>query len=82
MAEFSGGATASVKMKVNTTTGGYIAQETDTVKGTKNPTIAGIKATANLAEATAVLDAFYGGIGGGSFDSLSAVKTMHQEVVE
>ena len=82
MAEFSAATTASVKMKVNTNTSGNIAQSGDTVKGTKYPSIAGIKASATLAEANAVFSAFYGTIAEASYDSLTAVKTITQEVTD
>ena len=83
MADFSVAYTASVKMKVPTTTGGYIAQTDDTVTGaTKQITIPGIKAAATLAEANTVFGAFLGNIAGGTFDSLSAVKTITQGVAE
>lgn len=80
MAEFQAANVAKIKMKVDTNTNGTIAQTGDTVKGTKQPTLAGIKANANLAEATAVFDAFYGTLGGATYDSLTAVKTISQEV--
>lgn len=80
MAEFKAAQVANVKMKVNLNTAGNIAQSGDTLKGTKTPSIPGIKAGATLAEATAVFDAFYGTIGGATFDSLTAVKTISQEV--
>lgn len=83
MADFAVAYTASVKMKVPTTTGGYIAQSDDTVTGsTKLVTMPGIKAAATLTEANTVFNAFLGNIAGGSFDSLSAVKTITQGVVE
>ena len=82
MAEFSNNATAQVKMKVNLNTDGNIAQEGEVQKGTKTPMLSGIKAGATLSEATKVFDAFYGKIAGGTYDSLSAVKNIHQGVVE
>lgn len=82
MAEFTTANTATVKMKVDLNTDGKIAQSGDTVKGAKTPAIAGIKAAATLAEAKAVFNAFYGTIGGATYDSLSAVKTITQGVVE
>ena len=82
MAEFKNAATASVKMKVNADAEGNIALAGDAVKGSKTPTIQGVKADATLAEATAVFDAFYGEICGATFDSLSAEKTIKQGVVE
>ena len=82
MADFSAANVANVKMKVNMNTAGTIAQSGDEVKGTKMPLLAGIKANATLTEATAVYDAFYGTIALGTFDSLTAVKTITQEVAE
>lgn len=47
---------------------------------TKNFTIAGISATCNLEQATSVFTAFIGTIGGGTFDSLTAQRTITQGV--
>lgn len=83
MAEFATANVANVKMKVPLTTGGYIAQSDDTVtSAVKQVTIPGIKAGATLAEANTVFNAFLGDIAGGSFDSLSAVKTITQGVAD
>ena len=82
MAEFSVANTSTVKMKVGATSGGYIAQSDDTVTASKVISIPGIKADATLAEASTVFNAFVGNIAGGSFDSLSAVKTITQGVAE
>ena len=82
MAEFTTANTATVKMKVNLNTAGNIAQSGDTVKGTKFPSLQGVKAAATLAEAKTVFDAFYGTICGATYDSLSAEKTIKQEVAE
>lgn len=82
MADFSPAVTATVKMNVDATTGGYIAQSGDTVTAQKAVNIQGIKAAATLAEATTVFNAFYGDIAGGTFDSLSAKKTITQGVTE
>ena len=82
MAEFTSGKTATVKMNVNMNAAGQIAQAGDEVAGTKKPVLHGVKSSATLAEATAVYDAFYGTIAGGTIDSLSAVKTITQGVAE
>lgn len=81
MADFSTAYTSTIKMKSPTTSDGYLAQSGDTVTGNKYFSIPGIKASANLAEANTVFNAFLGDIAGGSFDSLSAVKTITQGVV-
>ena len=62
MAEFSPAVTASVKMNVPMNGDGFIAQDGDTVKGTKSISIGGISAGANLAGANAVFTAFLGNI--------------------
>lgn len=82
MAEFTPALTASVKMNIDMNSGGFIAQSGDTVTGTKAISIPGIKAAATLAEANAVYTAFLGNIAGGSFDSLTAKKTITQGVTE
>ena len=81
-AEFANAVTANVKMTVNMTAEGNIAQSGDTVAGSKNPTLKGIKAAATLAEAKTVYDAFYGTIAGATYDSLTAEKTIKTGVVE
>ena len=80
--EFSSPRTASVKMNVPVTEGGYLAGSGDTPAGQKSFTIAGIKTAATLAECNTVFDAFVGDIAGGSFDSLTATKTVTYGVVE
>lgn len=81
MAEFVTAYTGTVKMKVPTADGN-IAQSGDTENGAKQVSIPGIKAGATLAEANIVFGKFVGTICGGSFDSLSAVKTVTQGVAE
>ena len=81
-AQFATATTGVVKMPVNVTADGNIAQENDTVTGNKQFSIQGIKADATLAQANAVFDAFIGGIAGGSYDSLGATKTITVGVVE
>lgn len=76
MAEFTPINTMSVKMNVPMNASGFIAQSGETVSGTKAISIGGISAGANLAGANAVFTAFLGNIAGGSFDSLSAKRTM------
>lgn len=82
MAEFANAVTANVKMQIDMTADGNIAQTGDTVAGSKAPTIKGIKAAATLAEAKTVYDAFYGTIAGATYDSLTAEKTIKTGVVE
>ena len=82
MAEFANAVTANVKMKIDMTAAGNIAQTGDTAAGSKAPTIKGIKAAATLAEAKTVFDAFYGTIAGATYDSLTAEKSIKTGVVE
>ncbi len=76
MAEFTPINTMSVKMNVDMTSAGNIAQSGDPVSSTKAMTLPGISTSANLAGAKAVFEAFVGNIAGGSYDSLSAKRTM------
>lgn len=80
--EFATPTVATVKVKLNTEDGGYVHEKDSeaSIKGYKLVSMAGIKADANVDEATAVFNAFYGVIGNVSFDSLSAVKVTTQEV--
>lgn len=75
MAEFTPINTMSVKMNVPMNEDGFIAQSGEIVNGTKAMSIPGISASANLAGANAVFTAFLS-IAGGSYDSLSAKRTM------
>ena len=76
MAEFTPINTMSVKMNVPMNADGFIAQSGETAAATKAITIQGISATASLSGANAVFQAFLGDIAGGSFDSLTAKRTM------
>ena len=80
MAEFVNNPVMSVSMKLPTTADGKIAQIGDTIGGTKLYSIPGIKKNATLAEANTVFEKFVGVIGGGEFDSLSAVRTVKEGV--
>lgn len=80
MADFVNNATATVSMRIPTTAAGNIAQSGDVVKGSKLGSIPGIKKDAHLNEVNKVFDAIYGTIGGGSFDSMSAVRTIKEGV--
>lgn len=82
MAEFAQAKTASVSMKVDMTESGLIKQSGETKGGAKAFTLPGIKAAATLAEAEQVYGLFYGTICGGTYDSLSAVKTYKVGVSE
>ena len=82
MAEFKSAVTASVKMNVPMTSAGTIAQSGDTPASTKSISISGIKADATLSEANTVFETFLGDIAGGSFDSLTAKKTITQGVAD
>lgn len=80
MADFVNKPTATVSMRIPTTAAGNIAQSGDVVKGSKLGSIPGIKKDATLADTNKVFGAFYGTIGGGSYDSLSAVRTIKEGV--
>ena len=82
MAEFTSANTATIKMNVDMTADGFIAQSGDTVASTKKPILHGLKANATLAEADKVYGFFYGTLAGGTYDSLSAVKNITQEVAD
>ena len=82
MAEFVNAKVMSVSMKVDTTADGNIAQSGETVTSAKLATIAGIKKSASLAESNLVYDAFYGTVGGGRQDSLTAVRKIVEGVAE
>lgn len=80
MAEFVNSPTMAVSMRTEVTAAGNIAQWGDVVKGSKAINIPGIKKNATLAESEKVFDKFIGVIGGGSYDSLSAVRTIKEGV--
>lgn len=81
MSEFQQAKISTVQLKIDTTAAGNIAQEGDIIAGTKKISIAGISATANLADSMKVFNVFYGeSLAGGTFDSLSASKTTVQGV--
>lgn len=82
MAEFTPINTMSVRMNVPMNEGGTIAQSGETItSATKAINFPGIKPTATLAEASTVVGAFMS-IAGGSYDSLSAKRTMSGGVTE
>ena len=80
MAEFINSPTMTVGMRADITAAGNIAQSGDTAKGSKQINIVGIKKNATLAESEKVFEKFVGTIGGGSYDSLSAVRTIKEGV--
>lgn len=82
MAEFAQAKTAQLKMSVDMTAAGNIAQSGDTVAGSKKPTLKGLKPAATLDEAKTVFDAFYGTIAGATYDTLTAEKTIKQGVAQ
>lgn len=81
MAEFINNPVSTVQMNVPTNADGDIATTGEIQTGIKKVSIEGIKATATLAQAATVFDAFYGTIADTSFDSLSAKKTTVQGVI-
>lgn len=82
MAEFAQAKTATVKMKVNLNADGNIAQTGEEVAGAKYFSVAGLSAASTLADAKAFYDATYVNIGGGSYDTLTAQKTITTGVSE
>ena len=82
MADFTPINTMSVRMNVEMTADGNIAQSGDTTAATKSMSINGISAAANLSDASTVFNAYYGDIAGGNFDSLSAKRTLTGGVTE
>lgn len=81
-AEFSSANVGTLKVNLNLDSDGTIAQSGATVAGTKAISINGFKAAGNLANANTVFDKILTGIGGGTYDSLSATKTISQGVTE
>ena len=67
-------------MKLAVNGDGNIAQSGDTATGQKVFTLNGFKAKGSLADANVVFGKIFGDIAGGSYDSLSAEKTVTQEV--
>lgn len=82
MADFVNSKTMTVSLKVDTNALGNLAQSGETASGAKLASIPGIKKDANLANTIKVYDAFYGTIGGATFDSLSAVRTIKEGVAQ
>ena len=81
MANFQNPKTATVKMKVDITSDGNIAQSSDFATSSKYISIKGISATCDLADAEKVFNVFIGdSLGGGTFDNYSAVRAITQEV--
>lgn len=71
---------ATLKVDVNLTAAGNIAQEGDTVAGKKTITFKGLAASATPANANTVLDKIVGDICGGSYDSNSKNRSVSQGV--
>lgn len=82
MADFAQANTATVKMKVNLNADGFIAQSGEEVAGAKYFSVSGLSAASSLADAKAFYDATYAAIGGGTFDTLTAQKTITSGVSE
>ena len=82
MAEFKTSPIMTVQMPVMLNANGTLAQSGETVSGKKNANVPGIKRDATLAQSVKVYDAFYGTIGGASFDSISAVRKISEGVEE
>ena len=79
-AEFAEMNTGSLKVKLAMTEGGNIAQTGDTATNQKAFTLNGFKARGSLQEANVVFGKLFGNIVGGTYDSLSAEKTVTQGV--
>lgn len=71
---------ASTSVKVNLNANGTIAQEGETVVGTKRINIAGVNIDNGLTSNTAVLEVFVNYFGGGTQDSLSNTMSAKWEV--
>lgn len=80
MADFKNNSVMKVSMKIDLDLDGNICQQGDTPQSQKNMTITGIKKNATLAECNIVFNAFYGTIANGTYDSLSAVRTITEGV--
>ena len=74
--------TSTVKMNIGLDANGNISQAASDTTASKTFSIPGLKAAATLAESNAVFDAIIGNIAKGTFDSLSATKTITVGVVE
>ena len=82
MAEFINSPVMSVSVKLDMTSDATVAQASEAVVASKLDTIKGIKKNATLAEYNQVAQAFYGTIGGGSYDSLTAVRKISEGVAD
>ena len=82
MAEFAQANVGTLKVSLNLDSDGTIAQSGAAVADTKTFSLNGFKASGNLAEANTVFGAILGDIAGGTYDSLSASKTVTQGVIE
>lgn len=79
---FSLDPTATLKTDVATNENGNIATSGQTATGKTTFTLKGIKKDATHAQVSAVLDAFVGGIAGGTYDPASLEGTIKFKTVE
>ena len=80
MAEFAPAHVGTLKVKLAVNEDGNIAQSGETATGQKTFSLNGFKAKGNLDEADTVFGKIFGDIAGGTYDSLSAEKTITQGV--
>ena len=79
-AEFADAHVGTLKVKLAVNADGNIAQSGEAATGQKTFTLNGFKAKGNLENANVVFGKLFGDIAGGSYDSLSAEKTVTQGV--
>ncbi len=82
MAEFASANVANLSVQVNVDSDANIATSGATTAGTKKISMKGFKANGTLANANTVFNALLTDICGGTYDSLTANKTINQGVEE
>ena len=82
MAQLVTNATGALKMEVGINARGKIAQEGETVTGTKSISVPGLSSDCTLEQADAVFEAIIGNIAGGEYDTITAEQTLTRKVVE
>ena len=73
---------SDLKVNVDLNAEGNIAQEGETAAGQKTFTIKGFTANGNATQAIDVFNRLIEGIVGGSYDTLSATRTITQSIIE
>ena len=82
MADFVDSPVMEVSVDLGMTSDATVAQASESIAASKRHTLKGIKKSATLAEYNTVGQAFYGTLGGGTYDSLSAVRKISEGVAE